>query len=401
MPLAINLNELIHGQVIEWERLEFKQGWNPEDVAHTLCAFANDINNWGGGYIVIGIAEDQGRPVLPPAGLNPDQIDRIQGEITNLCHKLQPNYMPLVQPYVFQDRHILVLYAPAGDLRPYSAPQGLGSKGEQQRAYYIRSGSRTIRAQGEHLRRLEALAARVPFDDRVNPHANLDNLSLGLIREFLQEVRSELAEASVTMPFADLCRQMHIARGPDEALRPLNVGLMFFGQQPERFFSRAWIEVVIRQDEAGKNFEEKYFRGPLHVQLRNALSYIRTNIIVEKVKKISGQAEAQRFYNFPYEAVEEALANAVYHKSYELDKPIEVQIWPDAIEILSFPGPVPPVNARILAENQRIVARDYRNRRVGDFLKELHLTEGRGTGTCLPVGKVPTIKRAMERNQSP
>ena len=101
------------------------------------------------------------------------------------------------------------------------------------------------------------------------------------------------------------------------------------------------------------------------------------------------------------DAVEEALANAVYHKSYELDKPIEVQIWPDAIEILSFPGPVPPVNARILAENQRIVARDYRNRRVGDFLKELHLTEGRGTGTCLPVGKVPTIKRAMERNQSP
>jgi ATP-dependent DNA helicase RecG len=84
----------------------------------------------------------------------------------------------------------------------------------------------------------------------------------------------------------------------------------------------------------------------------------------------------------------------VYHKSYELGKPIEVQIWPDKIEVLSFPGPVPPVNARILAENRRIVARDYRNRRVGDFLKELHLTEGRGTG-------IPTMRRAMERNGSP
>ncbi len=62
---------------------------------------------------------------------------------------------------------------------------------------------------------------------------------------------------------------------------------------------------------------------------------------------------------------------------------------------------MPPLNAQVLAENRRIVARDYRNRRVGDFLKELHLTDGRGTGTCLPVGKVPTIKRAMERNQSP
>ena len=79
--------------------------------------------------------------------------------------------------------------------------------------------------------------------------------------------------------------------------------------------------------------------------------------------------EAHRYVNFPYDALEEALANAVYHKSYEEPKPIEVQIWPHQIEILSFPGPVPPVDAQILAENRRIVARDYRNRRVGDFLK--------------------------------
>ncbi len=88
------------------------------------------------------------------------------------------------------------------------------------------------------------------------------------------------------------------------------------------------------------------------------------------------------------------MANAVFHKSYEIGKPIEVQIWPDRIEILSFPGPVPPVTAKILAENRRIVARDYRNRRVGDFLKELHLTEGRGTG-------FPTIYKALEDNAFP
>ncbi len=77
-----------------------------------------------------------------------------------------------------------------------------------------------------------------------------------------------------------------------------------------------------------------------------------------------------------------------------MGKPIEIQIWPDKIEILSFPCPVPPITAKLLAENRRIVARDYRNRRVGDFLKELHLTEGRGTG-------IPTIYRVMEDNGSP
>jgi ATP-dependent DNA helicase RecG len=61
---------------------------------------------------------------------------------------------------------------------------------------------------------------------------------------------------------------------------------------------------------------------------------------------------------------------------------------------LSFPGPIPPVDAQILSEKKRIVARDYRNRRVGDLLKELHLTEGRGTG-------IPTMREAMKNNGSP
>ena len=41
--LPINVDELLKGQIVEWERLEFKKGWNPEDVIHTMCAFANDL----------------------------------------------------------------------------------------------------------------------------------------------------------------------------------------------------------------------------------------------------------------------------------------------------------------------------------------------------------------------
>lgn len=70
------------------------------------------------------------------------------------------------------------------------------------------------------------------------------------------------------------------------------------------------------------------------------------------------------------------------------------QGWPDKLEILSFPGPVPPVNATVLKTQKRIVSREYRNRRIGDFLKELGLTEGRGTG-------FPTIYKAMADNGSP
>lgn len=54
MALPINIEQLLGGHSVERERIEFKKGWNPEDIVHTICAFANDINNWGGGYIVVG-----------------------------------------------------------------------------------------------------------------------------------------------------------------------------------------------------------------------------------------------------------------------------------------------------------------------------------------------------------
>ena len=78
MALPININELINGQIVEWERIECKQGWDPEAVLHSMCAFANDLNNWGGGYIIIGIKEKNGKPELPPSGLKQNEIDGIQ-----------------------------------------------------------------------------------------------------------------------------------------------------------------------------------------------------------------------------------------------------------------------------------------------------------------------------------
>lgn len=392
MSLPINIENLVHGKAVEWERLEFKRGWNPEEIAHTLCAFANDLNNWGGGYIIIGIDENNGQPVLPPAGLPQNKLDRIQGEVIQLASQLQPNYFPIVQPYELGGKHILVLWCPAGDNRPYSA---LSTQGKNaQRQYYVRHGSRSVVPRTEDLRRLLELTARIPFDDRINHQATLEDLDLGLIQAFLSEVKSDLLEESKHISMSDLARNMLIAKGADEDLRPINAGLLFFNKQPEKFFPRTWIELVIHQDDSGSNFTEQTFKGAIHTQLRDALNFFQTNIIREHVKKISNQAEAIRFYNFPYDAVEEALSNAVYHKSYEIGKPIEVQIWQDKIEILSYPGPVPPVDAQILQSQRRIVARDYRNRRIGDFLKELDLTEGRGTG-------FPTIYNAMQNNGSP
>jgi len=391
MALPVNIEKLIHGQSVEWERLEFKKGWNPEPVMHTICAFANDINNWGGGYIIIGVDAKNGRPVLPPEGLPAESIDSIQGKIVEVCHKIQPNYLPLIQPDVFMDKHIIVIWVTAGDLRPYTTLTTLGQKAE--RAKYIRSGSKTIIARGANERRLDELTARVPFDDRINQNASVDDLDLGLIQAYLKQVKSQLYEESKTITFAELCRKMNIVRGPDEFLRPVNVGLMFFNENPEQFFERASIEVVIHKDDFGKEFNEKKFVGPINKQLTDAFDYIKNTVLKHEVRKVKYKPEAPHLYNYPAAAIEESLANAVYHKGYDLNKPIEVQVFTNCITILSFPGPLPPIDEAALKQ-RTVVARDYRNRRIGDFLKDMELTEGRGTG-------FPTIYRSLENNGSP
>ncbi len=391
MALPINIRELINGKIIEWERLEFKKGWNPETVLRTVCAFANDLNNWGGGYIILGINEVDGMPVVPPEGLPQNKLDEIQGELINTCYSIQPNYLPVIQPYVIDDKHILVIWAPAGDMRPYSAPSTQG--GDARRQYYIRAGSRSIAAQGANLSRLMELTAKIPFDDRINQEAKLNDLDLGLIREFLQEVGSDLFDESINIPFPELCRQMQIARGPAEYLRPVNAGLLFFNRMPHRFFSRAWIELAIHSDDSGRNFTSETFTGPLHHQIRNCLNYIKNHVIRTEVHKVSGQAESVTVTNYPFNALEESVCNALYHKSYTEEAPVEIQVFPDRITILSYPGPMPPITNADL-QQRRVVSRTYRNRRIGDFLKELDLTEGKSTG-------FPVIRDAMAANGNP
>ncbi len=186
MALPVNINELINGRTVEWERIEFKKGWNPVSVLHTICAFANDFNNWGGGYIIIGVKEENSLPVLPPEGLSLPKIDTIQKELI------------------------------------------------------------------------------------------------------------------------ELCRRMNTAEGPDEYLKPKNVGLLFFNDDPKRFFRGAQIDVVEFQDDVGDRFTEKIFTGPIQNQVRSALNYINSSIITESVRKVPQKAEAVRFFNYPYGAVEEA-----------------------------------------------------------------------------------------------
>ena len=394
MALPINIEDLIYRRVVENARVEYKADWNPEPIVHSICAFANDIDNWGGGYIIIGIEEKDGMPVLPVKGLEKSSIDRINKELLQKCNLIEPRYIPIVEQLTFEGKDIIVLWITGGESRPYRCPVAFPTEKavKSEKAYYIRKMSNSIRANQLEEKELFMLVNNVPYDDRINMAARIGDLKPSLISEFLYTVGSELYQDSLKRPVEEIASNMKLIGGPSEYRKPINVGLMFFNERPDDFFPYARIEVVDKPDPTGEGMTEKIFTGPLDRQLRDALSYIKNYIIKEKVMKVPEQAEAERIYNIPYAAVEETLSNAVYHRSYQIGEPVTVMVTPEKMEITSLPGPDRTITDEDI-KNRKMISRRYRNRRIGDFLKELKLVEGRNTG-------IPTILRAMEINGS-
>ena len=299
MAVPTNIKTLLAGNAVEWARIEFKETWDAEASLKTICAFANDIDNWGGGYLVIGVEEKDGRPVHPLKGVPADKVDGYLKDMLNKCKRIQPEYLPIVEVVDYQDKKFIVVWAPGGYLRPYSSPKSM-AKEEKERVCYIRKMSSPIMPSEEEKRDLYNLANNVPFDDRINHEADIVDLNLTLIQAYLKEVESSLYEESRHMDFLDLCRSMNIVNTLPEYTKPKNVGLMFFSLEPDRFFPYAQIDVVqFPEDLGGNQIIEKTFKGPLHQQLREALQYIRNSVIQEQVIKLLDRAETEHFFNTP------------------------------------------------------------------------------------------------------
>ena len=97
MGIPTNIRTLLSGNVVEWARIEFKETWDAEASLKTICAFANDIDNWGGGYIVIGVHEQDGKPQYPLQGVPAEKIDGYLKDMLNKCKLIQPEYLPIVE----------------------------------------------------------------------------------------------------------------------------------------------------------------------------------------------------------------------------------------------------------------------------------------------------------------
>lgn len=404
MALPINIEDLLNKRKVESNRIEFKSGWNPDKIYRTICAFATYLDNTGGGYILVGVEQDEnGIAKRPVKGLPIEEIDDILKAMVGYDAKISSSnlrsvsYNTKVSVEDIDGKTVLVIWVPTGPNRPYCVAESVVAKNKSPLKYYIRSKASTVEARGETLDEVRALANRIPFDERGNEAIKIDDISAVLVYEHLKAVKSKLADKFATRSLIDVLDEMDLLTGPSESRLIKNVAAMMFCEHPEKFFPVTQVDIVLFPEGCIENpdimIEVPKIVGPVPKMIRETLSYIRTNVIKKRISKPNDKEKSDKAYNYPYQAFEESVVNALYHRDYQEREPVEITIEPTHVDILSYSGPDRSITSEAIKAAQKLKARRYRNRRLGDFLKELDLTEGRATG-------IPTIQKSLRENGS-
>ena len=397
MRLPIDIEELLSGHAVENDRLEYKTGWNPDAIYRTICAFANDFDETGGGYIVIGVKEKNGHAVRPVVGIDPNLIEPIEKDMVGFNNLMVPYYQPRLYIENVDGKTILIIKVSPGERRPYKIPEQVTAK-QKAYNYYIRYNSSSIVPKGEYERELMDLANRTPFDDRGNDQIKMSDISPLLLHEYLVAAKSSLAELSLTDNMESVLEQMDLLEPVPEGWWIKNVAAMMFSENPSRFFKQAQIDIVLFPEGREKNpnnmIEVPPIKGSVPMMLKETLSYLRTNVVKQLIEKRKDNEKSDKCFNYPYQALEEAVVNSLYHRDWTIREPVEITIEPDKISILSFSGPNHTISMESIRKGKSLRSRRYRNRRLGEFLKELDYTEGRATG-------IPTIQEELLANGSP
>lgn len=177
--LLANVEELLKLQGVESQRVEFKKAWQNRkgtprstywQVIHTITAFANDLYNVNGGYIIIGVEEkedckspDNLQVILPPLGVT-GNLDKIQKEISGACREnIKPEINPILRPVVVDGKKVLVIWVRPSDNRPHTCRE---SNKSNEWNYYIRDGTETKKVKPEQISLLHQHFRAPPFDDR-------------------------------------------------------------------------------------------------------------------------------------------------------------------------------------------------------------------------------------------
>ena len=291
----------------ESQNIEYKSIWKDEYLKW-ICGFANAQ----GGNIFIGKG-DNGNIV----GVNnatklledlPNKITAVLGIVTevNLHETAQGNCIEIVvQPQ----------------------PNPVNYKGQ----YYLRMGSTMQELKGAALDKFLLGKQGKHWDSVLIPNITIDALKAETFDFFRRKgAKSGRLDDEVLTDSNELLLN-NLKLTEDNCLK--RAALLLFHPDPEKFVTNAYVKIGYFESDSDLRFQDEV-HGNLFEQVEKTMDLLFTKYIKAMIS-YDGIYRIETF-EYPKEAVREALHNAIAHKDYTGATPIQISVYKDKIMIWNF-----------------------------------------------------------------
>lgn len=286
----------------ETQNIEYKKLWRDEYLKW-ICGFANA----NGGTIFIG-KDDAGNVV----GISDSK--RLMEEIPNKVKDTLGILVDVNLHKTKQGEFIEIV------VEPYPYP--VNYKGQ----YHVRSGSTKQELKGAALDKFLLQKKGKRWDGVPVPKVSVKDLKQETFAFFRKRAfkSQRIDEDSLTDSNEHLIENLQLKEG--EYLK--RSAILLFHSNPEKFVTGAYIKIGYFQSDDDLKFQDE-IHGNLFEQIEKTMDLLFTKYIKAEIS-YEGINRVEKF-EYPKEAVREALLNAIAHKDYSGGVPIQISVYSDKI----------------------------------------------------------------------
>ncbi|MBA3046164.1 MAG: putative DNA binding domain-containing protein [Candidatus Thermoplasmatota archaeon] len=286
----------------EGYKVEFKEAVSRLDKE--MCAFANS----SGGAIYIGIADNN---EIKSYKLT----NKLKSEIIDIARNCDPPITISVQ----QTGDIIKIDIPEGDNKPYGCANG----------FYLRIGPNSQKMTRDEIIVLIKSEGKIRFDELLETKFGYPtDFDKNKLSRFL-----ELARLSKTIKVDKVLLNLGVAEKEEGELYINNSGVLFFAKEPQKFIPWSVFTVVLFKDKDGADvIDRKEITGSLFEIVEQVMDFVR--LYAKVAYRFTGKPQRENIYEYPFDAIREAVINSVMHKDYfEHGHNNILKFFPDNIRI--------------------------------------------------------------------
>jgi ATP-dependent DNA helicase RecG len=341
----------------ESETLELKSSLSQ---VNEIVEAASAMANTRGGRILVGISDSV---KILGVKIGKDTIER-------LTHKIVDNTDPKVYPAISMEdvdgSRIIIIGVKEAVNKPVLA---FGRA-------FKRVGKSTLKMTRDEFERTILEKRKVYFDEQVCEGAELSDIADEKVRWFLKEARRERGlKIPGNVPVDEALMRLKLTVFG----KPTNAAVLLFGRDPQKFFTQCEVRCArFKGIEPIKPFTDmKVFGGNIIDQVDRTLGFVLDHVPLS-AWLVPGQAAREERYEYPPDAIREAIVNAVCHRDYESSANVQIRIFDDRIEVWN-PGRLPRGwTVETLKQKHESIPR---NKLVAEQFFLINFIEKWGTGT--------------------